>query len=158
MLKEKQLRAVSPLDSEVSALIEELNVYLTNLYPQESNHLDSPEILNASNCVMIGYYVSHKLVGIGAVKIMDGYGELKRFYVVETYRGNGIAECILIALEKWLIDNHIFIARLETGVHQLAAIRFYQKMGYRPCDNFGVYFDDPLSVFMEKDLLTSADH
>jgi putative acetyltransferase len=40
--------------------------------------------------------------------------------------------------------------RLETGQYHLAALRFYQRQGYRCCEAFAPYTEDPLSVFMMK--------
>lgn len=146
------LKSVSPFDSKVSEFIDELDSYQSSLYPAESNHLDSRDTLSAANSKLVGAYKNNTLVGIGAAKICENYGELKRFYIPEIYRGLGIAELIIVDLEKWLIENRIYLSRLETGVLQLAAIRFYQKLGYAPIAPFGNYKPDPLSLFMEKKL------
>jgi putative acetyltransferase len=37
------------------------------------------------------------------------------------------------------------LARLETGVHQHAAIALYESAGFRRIPPFGPYFDDPVS-------------
>lgn len=133
-------------------MIHLLDKYQQELYPAESNHLDSLETLAGPNCRLIGAITNDQLVGIGAVKIMGDYGELKRFYIPEKFRGQGIAEGIINALEKWLVEKKTYLSRLETGIHQHAAIRFYQKLGYDETTPFGNYKLDPLSVFMEKSL------
>jgi len=43
--------------------------------------------------------------------------------------------------------------RLETGIHQHAAIGLYEREGFRPIPPFGEYKDDPLSRFYEKQIL-----
>jgi putative acetyltransferase len=43
-------------------------------------------------------------------------------------------------------------ARLETGIHQQAALGLYQRLGYEKTGPFGSYKKDPLSVFMCKRL------
>lgn len=151
-------KSVSPYHENVQQMIRLLDQYQSELYPAESNHLDSFETLSGSNCTLIGAFLDDplgsgdQLVGIGAAKIMDNYGELKRFYVPEEFRGRGIAEGIVLSLEKWLVENQTYLSRLETGIHQHAAIRFYQKLGYDTTTPFGNYKLDPLSVFMEKAL------
>ena len=145
-------KPVSPYHENVQQMIHLLDQYQAELYPAESNHLDSLETLSGPNCKLIGAFKDDELVGIGAAKIMDNYGELKRFYVPEEFRGQGIAEGIIAALELWLLDQKIQISRLETGIHQHAAIRFYEKLGYNKTEPFGNYKVDPLSVFMEKPL------
>ncbi|HCU0908184.1 TPA: GNAT family N-acetyltransferase, partial [Klebsiella pneumoniae] len=42
--------------------------------------------------------------------------------------------------------------RLETGIHQHAAIALYTRNGYQTRCAFAPYQPDPLSVFMEKPL------
>lgn len=146
------LKPVSPYHENVQQMIRLLDQYQAELYPAESNHLDSLETLSGPNCKLMGAFRGETLVGIGAAKIMDNYGELKRFYVPEEFRGQGIAEGLIKALEEWLIQKKTYVSRLETGIHQHAAIRFYQKLGYSETDPFGNYKLDPLSIFMQKNL------
>ena len=143
-------KPVSPYHENVQQMIRLLDQYQSELYPAESNHLDSLETLAGPNCKLMGAFRGETLVGIGAVKIMDNYGELKRFYVPEEFRGQGIAEGVVKALEEWLVGQKTYLSRLETGIHQHAAIRFYQKLGYDMTTPFGNYKPDPLSVFMQK--------
>jgi putative acetyltransferase len=150
------IKRVSPTDPQVSAFIDELDRFQKSLYPAESNHLDPREVLAQPNCRFLGAYHEGRLVGIGAAKMLGRYGELKRFYLADDFRGQGIAECIVAALEKWLYDNQVFRSFLETGIHQNAALRFYEKLGYTRCAPFGEYQPDPLSVFMTKNLAASG--
>lgn len=145
-------KAVSPYQKDVVEMMHLLDEYQSKLYPAESNHLDPASTLAEPNVKLMGAYIGDELVGIGAAKIMDQYGELKRFYVPESHRGQGIAEGVIAELEKWLISNKIQRCCLETGIHQHAAIRFYEKLGYSICPPFGSYRTDPLSVFMHKTL------
>ena len=45
------------------------------------------------------------------------------------------------------------VLRLETGIHQTAAISLYERAGFRPITPFGAYKADPLSRFFEKRIL-----
>ncbi len=157
MFEDLLLKRVSPYNDEVSNLIQMLDQYQAELYPAQSNHLDGPEILAEANCNLVGAYKENKLLGIGASKQSDNYGELKRFFVQESFRGQGIAECIIAVLETFLVEKEIFISRLETGIHQHAAIRFYKKIGYGLTQPFGNYQLDPLSVFMQKHLTSTTE-
>ncbi|WAU85534.1 GNAT family N-acetyltransferase [Streptomyces sp. Qhu-G9] len=69
----------------------------------------------------------------------DGDAELKRMYVVDEVRGNGLARRILAALE----DDARAAGRtrmvLETGNKQPEAIALYASSGYEPCVKFGHY-------------------
>ena len=72
-------------------------------------------------------------------------------YVAPAARGRGIGRSVLEAIEAAL-RGRVPILRLETGVHQDAAIQLYEAAGFRRRGPFGSYRDDPLSVFMEKPL------
>lgn len=144
---------ISPRDKAVQALIKELDEYLVALYPAESNHLDSAEELEKENVYFVGAFDSGNLLGCGAVKLMpDSYGELKRIYVVPQARGKGIGKAIIDALERFLLESSIPVARLETGIYQKESVALYEKCGYKRVSPFGTYCDDPLSIFMEKRL------
>ena len=145
-----RIKKVEPTQSEVVDLINQLDKYQESMYPPESNHLDSLDELSKANVDFLAAYSDSKICGIGAVKVLNDYGEIKRLYVPDKYRGRGIAEEIVKELENCLIEKSIFTARLETGVHQLEAIGLYRKLGYSETAPFGDYTEDPLSVFMAK--------
>jgi putative acetyltransferase len=144
---------IEPNRPEVFDLIERLDAYQRELYPSESNHLDSISRLSGPDVFFVGAYMAEKLVGIGAVKRFKDYGELKRMFVLPEERGKGIALNILQALEWHLREMGVTLSRLETGIHQGEALALYHKSGYVECDPFADYEEDPRSLFMEKSLL-----
>ncbi len=101
---------------------------------------------------MLGAMDGDSILAIGAVKIFKNYGEIKRLYVPQKYRGLGLAKKIMVALEDKLIKHSILTSNLETGVKQPEAIGLYRKLGYRKCGPFGSYKEDSLSVFMSKNI------
>ena len=149
------IRAISPFAPEARVLIDELDRYQRSIYPEESNHLDSIHELAKPNVCFLGAYFGGRLVGIGAVKYLSGdcnYGEIKRVYVKKSTRRKGISRLLMKHLERNAQNRGISVLRLETGVHQPEALGLYEKLGYIRCGRFGEYPDDPLSVFMEKQL------
>jgi len=46
------------------------------------------------------------------------------------------------------------LLRLETGIHQPAALGLYERSGFRLIPPFGEYREDPLSRFYEKRLVS----
>jgi putative acetyltransferase len=146
------IRAVSPADAQVQELVHKLDTFQIELYGRGNCHLDSIEVLLQSGAHMLGAYQEEVLVGIGAVKIMNGYAEIKRMYVEENQRGKGIAERILAQLEAYAQVQGITEVKLETGVYHQAAQALYRKMGYDRIEVFGDYRENGLSVFMGKDL------
>lgn len=160
-----QITRVNADHPRVLGFISELDAYQAGLYPAESNHLDDTATLCGENVVMLGAWEDgtdpsdpdansggKRLAGIGAIKFFNGYGELKRMYVPKGHRKKGIAGHLLVRLEHLAMGRGLTRVRLETGIHQKAAISLYEKAGYATVPPFGDYREDPLSVFMEKDL------
>ncbi|MBX2824673.1 MAG: GNAT family N-acetyltransferase [Gammaproteobacteria bacterium] len=146
------IRAVRPDDEAASSMIRALDEYQLALYPAESNHLDDLETLLQPNVYFVGAYRHSELIGIGAVKTVADYGEIKRVYVAQNARGSGAAKALMAALEAHLRQLGISEARLETGTRQPEALQLYHSLGYERTGPFGDYQEDPLSVFMYKDL------
>ena len=148
-----QIKRLDPFLEEARELLRQSDAMMIALYPPASNHLEPPEALAKDNVLFIGSYAEDRLLGCGAVKIMDDdgvYGEVKRVFVVPAARGGGIATLIMRELELHLGRQQVGLARLETGIHQLEAINFYHTLGYTERGPFGAYRPDPLSIFMEK--------
>ncbi len=140
---------------DVQRLLNESDLYMQALYPDESNHMLSLSHLLNESTDLIGVIVEDELAGIGAVKRLksgDVYGEIKRVFVPEKHRGKGLSKCIMNALHQRLIDSGISEAKLETGIYQAEAIGLYKALGYLECEPFGEYQLDPLSIFMAKTL------
>jgi putative acetyltransferase len=94
-------------------------------------------------------------VGCGGVALFDDFAEVKRMYVREGARGHGVGETVLARLEDEARAAGLDVLRLETGDRQLAALRFYERTGFRRCAAFGNYATMPplsvaTSVFFEK--------
>ena len=89
------IKPVDPARTEVMGLIEQLDAYQSSLYPPESNHLDSIDEMAKSNTFLIAAYSGDEICGIGSVKLIDDYGEIKRVYVPPSQRGKGIAQAIM---------------------------------------------------------------
>lgn len=149
------IRRVPADDPELGELIRLTDEYMSSLYPAESNHLESPSALAAPNVVIFGAYVGTRLAGCVAAKTMhdDGtYAEIKRLYVLNEYRGAGLAKRLMERVEAHLSASGIGIARLEAGIRQPEALGLYERLGYAYRPPFAAYRLDPWSVFMEKQL------
>ncbi|WP_343667891.1 GNAT family N-acetyltransferase [Chitinophaga sp.] len=79
--------------------------------------------------------------------------EIKRMFVHDTHRGQGIAYAILKELESWAASLGYTRAVLETGIRQPEAIALYQKSGYTFMDNYPPYEQMENSVCLQKPLL-----
>lgn len=151
-----KIEPLDPADPSAVRLLELSDRYMASLYPPESNHIESVNDLNKPNVIFLGCYVDEVLAGCGAVKVIEEperYGEIKRLYIDESYRGRGLSSALMARLEKHLVDLGIGVARLEMGVKQPEAIGLYRKLGYEERSPFGPYVEDPYSIFMEKRLI-----
>lgn len=143
----------SPNQSEVIALIAELDAYQDTLYPPESRHLlDLALLLEPNVLFAVARGTTGHAIGCGAIVLSTDYGELKRMYVRPEARGQGVAKELLALLECHAIRSGCKILRLETGPYQPAALALYTATGYERRGPFGDYTNDPLSIFMQKRL------
>jgi GNAT superfamily N-acetyltransferase len=98
-------------------------------------------------------HVAGMPAGCGALRPLEpGVAEIKRMYVVPDWRGRGVSDAVLAALEKAAVARGWRTLRLETGLKQTAAIRFYERSGYVPIPAFGAYADDPMSSCFQREL------
>ncbi|GGP33747.1 hypothetical protein GCM10010214_02220 [Streptomyces abikoensis] len=78
--------------------------------------------------------------------------ELKRMFVSPVVRGQGVADMLLAEAEQLALRLGSRSMLLETGVRQPAAMRLYERAGYRRIANYPPHDQDPLSVCYEKAL------
>jgi GNAT superfamily N-acetyltransferase len=81
-----------------------------------------------------------------------GVGELKRMYVLPTYRGRSLSRLVVADLEERARALGFGRLILETGVLQPEAIGLYLTSGYLPIENFGEYAAEAESRCFAKDL------
>jgi len=140
-----------PDTPDATALIAELEAYLEPLYPSESRHGYSVNKLLAEGVAFFLIRDDGAPVGCGGIKLLGtDYGEIKRMYVRPRCRGLGLAKLMLNHLTDYARSHGVWTLRLETGIHQHAAIGLYERMGFERIPPFGEYKDDPLARFYEK--------
>jgi GNAT superfamily N-acetyltransferase len=87
-------------------------------------------------------YVDGKPSGCGAWRSYQGsedVAEVKRVYVAEKARGNGVARRIMSTLEDDARSHGRTRIILETGTGQPEAIALYESLGYERIPDFGHY-------------------
>jgi len=149
-------RAVAPTD-DVRALIGELDAELAAGYEPEQRH---GLALDAIFQPRVRFFVARldgAAVGCGGVALLDGFAEFKRMYVRPAARGRGVADALAARLEAEARAVGYTVLRLETGIDQRAAMRFYERSGFRACEAFEPYASMPpasivTSLFYEKRL------
>jgi putative acetyltransferase len=147
------IRLESPRQEDVMRLLAALDAYLGSLYPPESNHILDIDTLCAPD---IRFFVARRegeAVGCGALRIdSTGYGEVKRMFVHPGARGQKLGRAILKRIEDEASREGLALLRLETGIHQAAALALYRNAGYAERGPFGGYAPDPLSHFFERNI------
>jgi putative acetyltransferase len=140
-----------PDAADAVTLIAELDALLVPTYPQASRHGLSVERLLREEVAFFVLRVDGAPAGCGGIKLEGAhYGELKRMYVRPQYRGGGLAKRLIAHLAEHAAAHGVTLLRLETGVHQHAAIALYERLGFRRIPPFGPYREDPLSLCYEK--------
>jgi putative acetyltransferase len=124
---------------DVRALIGELDGVLSAEYTPEQRH---GLALNAIFTPDIRFFLARLngvAVGCGGMAFFADFAEVKRMYVRDVARGRGVARALLARIEKEARDAGFVLLQLETGVRQVAALRFYERAGFQPCAAFGPY-------------------
>mgnify|MGYP000052190128 CR=1 FL=1 len=147
-------RAEAPTPEAV-ALLAELDAALAGPYAADQRHALSIERLFQPDVRFFLARLEGAAVACGGVAFYDDYAEVKRMYSRPSVRGRGVAKVLLRRLEAEARAAGATLLRIETGVHQQEALRFYEGAGFRRCGAFGPYAEMPpraieLSLFYEK--------
>ena len=140
---------------EVVELLAELDAVLAGPYATDQRHALSIEKLFQPDVRFFVARLEGVAVACGGVAFCDGYAELKRMYAKPAVRGRGVAKALLRRLEAEARAAGATLLRIETGIYQEEALRFYEGAGFRRCGPFGPYAEMPpraieLSLFYEK--------
>jgi GNAT superfamily N-acetyltransferase len=142
-------------DERAQRLIGQLNDDLTRMYPDPRNRhfrLDPEEVTGDRGCFVVAE-IDDLASACGAYRrIDDTTAEIKRMYVAPSARGLKVGAAIVAELEAAARTNGIQRLLLETGTHQLPALRLYEKFGFRRCQCWGEYTLSTTSICMEKTL------
>lgn len=90
-----------------------------------------------SELLVIDY--KHQIIGCGYAQIrsakpyqkFESFGYLGFMYVTPEFRGNGLNSLLLNDLKKWVLCQGITEVRLEVYAENEAAIRAYEKAGFK---------------------------
>jgi len=135
-------------------LIAELEATLNPLYAPESRHGLSVEKLLRERVPFFLIRQDGQPAGCGGVQLFGtDYGEVKRMYVRPPFRGLGLGHLLLEHLAAYCQQRGVALLRLETGIHQVDAIRLYERFGFQRIAPFGEYRVDPVSLCYEKRLV-----
>ena len=96
--------------------------------------------------------VGNKLAGCIALRELlssEGTrGEIKRMYVRPAYRGQGIADALVRALEEYAAQCGYRQLVLDTTDDMTSAVRLYERHGYTRCSRYNQ--NPQATIFMKK--------
>jgi putative acetyltransferase len=149
------LEHVAQPTPSVAKLIGELETHLGGLYEAHQRHGLNLDRLFQPHIMFFIARNGGSPVGCGGIAFDDGFAEVKRMFVRPQARGTGVAQAILARLENEARQRGYTRVTLETGDVLAAAIRLYERAGYRLCPPFGHYAHLPAqsierSRFFEK--------
>jgi putative acetyltransferase len=150
-----RVEAALTATDEVRALIGELETVLAAEYSPEQRHGLSIDAIFQPHIRFFLARLRGAAVGCGGVALFADFAEIKRMYVRDVARGQGVADAIVARIEREARDAGLSMLRLETGDRQVAALRFYARAGFHRCPAFGAYTlmaptSIATSVFFEK--------
>ena len=140
---------------EIAGLLGELDAALSGPYAADQRHALSIERLFQPDVRFFVARADGVAVACGGVAFCDGYAEVKRMYAKPSVRGRGVATALLRRIEAEARAVGASLLRIETGLYQQEALRFYEGAGFRRCGAFGPYAKMPAraietSLFYEK--------
>jgi len=98
-------------------------------------------------------YADNKAIGCGAIRKYDKETvEIKRMFVSEEAREQGIGSKILKELEIWASELEFEKIILETGTMLHEAVKLYHKNDYNQIPNYGQYEGMEKSICFAKNL------
>lgn len=146
------IAAESPLTAEAEALIAGSEAALRAHYTaEECFSFDARQLAGDDTEFFVARQGGAPMGCVALVNCGD-YAEIKRLYVPDTARGQGVAGALMDHLEAAAKASGIRTVRLETGDKLEAAVRLYLARGYVRRGPFGAYEDIAASTFMEKRL------
>lgn len=146
---------------DVSRLVADLQASYVRIYgtpdetPVEHGEFDPPRGL-----FLVGL-LDGEPVATGGWRQVEGAvptAEIKRMYVTQRARRQGLSRLMLAQLEATIAGAGYERIVLMTGQPQDAAIALYESSGYGPADAYGRYADAPDARFFAKPVRPSATH
>ena len=137
-------------NQKVTDLLTEHFKELRSVSPKGSTHVLDIEGLKDKSIKFWSLWENDQLIGCGALKLLNNFhGEFKSIRVSNCYRKNGFGEKIInyLILESKKIGLKKLSVETGTGEFFLSARKLFVKCGFKPCEPFAHYKEDPNSCY-----------
>ena len=131
-----------------------LDEFLNELVGGEENRAEYIQYnkLDDIHDVVIAYDNDIPVGSASFKKYDDENAEVKRVFVKEEYRGQGISNELMKMLEQRACEKGFKYFILESGEPLVSAMALYRKIGYKVIPNYGQYVNMEESICMKKKL------
>lgn len=147
----------TPLFDDVRDLVAALNETAMSLTPREFCHHMTVEEMAGPEMTVFVARDGERAVAMGALRRhAGGIGEIKRMYTMPDHQGRGIGGRILAEIEALARREGLKSLVLETGTNFFAALRVYERHGFRLSGPVLDYPASPHTAFFEKSLSVSV--
>ena len=139
---------------DVASLLQQHIDDMKRISPPESKHALDLNDLRKPEITFWAVWDEKTLAGCGAIKELDeGHGEIKSMRTSSLYQKQGIASLLLKHLLEEAKNRGYHRLSLETGSMPFfePARSLYAKYGFKYCEPFADYKEDPNSFFMSKE-------
>jgi putative acetyltransferase len=141
--------------SEIYELLQEHLQSMRRHSPPESIHALDIEALRKPEITFWSVWDGGELLGCGALKEIDfQHAEIKSMRTSSLHLRKGVAKNLLDYIIKEAKRRGYSQLSLETGSMEAfePARKLYANFGFRYCEPFADYVEDPYSVFMTREL------
>jgi len=140
LLIRKAKRADLPVLLEFEqAIVEFERPFDPTLAPTDVNYYDLAGMIDAPQVELLVAEIDGEIIGSGYARLEESKVYLKHrrhaylgfMYVVPSQRGQGVNQQIIAALTRWAVAQNVHEQRLDVYHDNQAAIRAYEKVGFR---------------------------
>jgi len=108
---------------------------------------NSVSLVAKVNSEIIGF-----IIGIIYLERNSPTGHILTIDISPIYRRKGIAQKLLQEIEKIFKEKGVKACRLEVREDNIAALRLYQKFGYKKVAKLKNYYGNAHGIYLKKDL------
>ena len=140
---------------EVNELLNKHFIELRSVSPEGSAHVLDITGLKDKSIKFWSLWDNNQLIGCGALKFLgENHGEFKSIRVADKFRKSGIGEKIIEHLIEEARKLEITKLSIETGAGNffLPARNLFSKFGFKKCQPFAHYKEDPNSCYYSLEL------
>ena len=139
-IREADLSDLDTLLEFEQGVIEAERPFDSGLKPDPINYYDIEQLIASPDTRLAVAEVDGRLIGCGYARLEDAKPYLKYdrqsylgfMFVLPDFRGKGVNQRILDDLCRWTLSRGVADVMLEVYPNNLAAIRAYEKAGFRP--------------------------